>query len=179
MNKDQLNLLPAALFSSVMAASSSWTRLMFWSLSSATKATCTGTTSKAGQKTSQHQQPDWCYCMIYLCEQLLRFVLPNTTLLLDLLCITIPLFLQMGYRFQQLQNKNIESMIKTALAGCDISAPTRVQTWWLCISSCCFSSNSDCACWLALVGSDWLEHWERRTTSKNVIEWKRNGYTVC
>lgn len=37
------NVLPAALSSSVMAASSSWTRLMFWSLSSATKATCTDT----------------------------------------------------------------------------------------------------------------------------------------
>lgn len=36
-----VNLLPAAFFSSVMLASSSWTRLMFLSLSSATKDTCT------------------------------------------------------------------------------------------------------------------------------------------
>lgn len=36
------------------------------------------------------------------------------------------------------------------------------QTWWLCISSCCFSSSSNWACWVALVGSDWLEHWRKR-----------------
>lgn len=33
------------------------------------------------------------------------------------------------------------------------------QTWWLFNSSCCFSSNSNWTCWLALLGSDWLEHW--------------------
>lgn len=41
IDKSHMNLLPAAFFSSVMQASSSWTRLMFWSLSSATKDTCT------------------------------------------------------------------------------------------------------------------------------------------
>lgn len=62
-------------------------------------------------------------------------------------------------------------MIKTALADCDNLVPTRIQTWWLCISSCCFSSNSDWACWLALVGSDWLEHWGKRKTSNGYNEW--------
>ncbi len=40
LDEDTVNLLPAAFFSSVMLASSSWTRLMFLSLSSATKDTC-------------------------------------------------------------------------------------------------------------------------------------------
>lgn len=114
--------------------------------------------AKQVKKASQHQWPHWCSCIFYLCKQLFRFVLPDTTLLLNLLCITIPLFLQLGYRFQQLQHKNISGMIKTALADCDNLAPTHVDTWWLFISSCCFSSSSNWACWLALVGSDWLEH---------------------
>lgn len=36
-----------------------------------------------------------------------------------------------------------------------------MSTWWLCASSCCFSSSSNWTCWLALVGSDWLEHWKK------------------
>lgn len=41
LDKGSVNLLPAAVFSSVILASSSCTRLMFLSLSSATKDTCT------------------------------------------------------------------------------------------------------------------------------------------
>lgn len=43
LDKASVNLLPAAFFSSAMLDSSSWTRLMFLSLSSATKDTCTDT----------------------------------------------------------------------------------------------------------------------------------------
>lgn len=43
LDKASVNFLPAAFFSSVMLASSSCTLLMFLSLSSATKDTCTDT----------------------------------------------------------------------------------------------------------------------------------------
>lgn len=70
-------------------------------------------------------------------------------------------------------------MIKTVLADWDSLTLACVQTWWLCISSCCFSSSSNWACWVALVGSDWLEHWGKRITRDDFNKWTKIGWTVC
>jgi len=111
LEEGRVHFSPAAFFSSAMVASSSWTLLMFLSLSSATKDTFidrNGNTLSSTKTNKKWYLQGFSQTLsklmwIYLCEQLFCFVLPYTALLLDLLCIMVSLSLQLCNGLHKLQ----------------------------------------------------------------------------